>query len=102
MQNVWVKFGSGIPLYNDPLVNTPKQGGFPRPRPDKTPSGIILFGRSIGTGPTVELALRHPELRGVVLQSPMESCGRVVFGPAASDSRWVDGDLGEGSMGARL
>jgi len=48
------------------------------------PNRIILFGRSIGTGPTVELAVRHPELRGVVLQSPMESCGRVVFGPAAS------------------
>lgn len=28
--------------------------------------------------------LRHPEIRGMVLQSPMESCGRVVAGEAAS------------------
>lgn len=48
------------------------------------PNRIILFGRSIGTGPTVELGVRHPEIRGMVLQSPMESCGRVVFGSAAS------------------
>lgn len=82
MGQIWV----GISPYNDPLGKTPNWGGFSQH------PGIILFGRSIGTGPTVELALRHPELRGVVLQSPMESCGRVVFGPAASDSRWVDGD----------
>mmetsp|Transcript_79204 Transcript_79204/g.153170 ORF Transcript_79204/g.153170 Transcript_79204/m.153170 type:complete len:268 (-) Transcript_79204:97-900(-) len=50
------------------------------------PNRIVVFGRSIGTGPTVDLAMRHPEIRGVVLQSPLESCGRVVFGNTVS---WV-------------
>lgn len=52
------------------------------------PNRIIAFGRSIGTGPTVDLAMRHPEIRGVVLQSPLESCGRCVFGNNAITS-WL-------------
>ncbi len=33
---------------------------------------VVLFGRSIGTGPTVDLACRHPTgLAGMVLQSPL-------------------------------
>lgn len=36
------------------------------------PSNIILFGRSLGTGPVVDLASRKP-VRGVILQSPMLS-----------------------------
>mmetsp|Transcript_40617 Transcript_40617/g.121411 ORF Transcript_40617/g.121411 Transcript_40617/m.121411 type:complete len:268 (-) Transcript_40617:82-885(-) len=51
-----------------------------------SPSRIVLFGRSIGSGPTVDLAMRHPEIRGMVLQSPLESCGRAVFGNTVS---WV-------------
>jgi len=43
------------------------------------PNRIIAFGRSIGTGPTIDLAMRQP-LRGIVLQSPIESCGRAVLG----------------------
>jgi len=50
------------------------------------PSRIVAFGRSIGTGPTIELAVRHPEIRGLVLQSPLESCGRAVLGNTAS---WI-------------
>lgn len=50
------------------------------------PNRIFAFGRSIGTGPTIDLAMRHPELRGVVLQSPLESCGRAVFGNFTS---WI-------------
>lgn len=34
------------------------------------PKNIILFGSSIGTGPTANLASRVTELRGVVLQTP--------------------------------
>jgi len=48
------------------------------------PRRIVVMGRSIGTGPSVDLAMRHPEVRGVVLQSPMESCGRAVLGENAS------------------
>lgn len=50
------------------------------------PNRIVAFGRSIGTGPTIDLAMRHPEIRGVVLQSPLESCGRAVFGNFTS---WI-------------
>eukprot|EP00930_Biecheleria_cincta_P053057 TRINITY_DN38403_c0_g1_i1.p1 TRINITY_DN38403_c0_g1~~TRINITY_DN38403_c0_g1_i1.p1 ORF type:complete len:268 (-),score=25.04 TRINITY_DN38403_c0_g1_i1:137-940(-) len=50
------------------------------------PNRIVAFGRSIGTGPTVDLAMRHPEIRGMVLQSPLESCGRAVFGNITS---WI-------------
>lgn len=50
------------------------------------PNRIVAFGRSIGTGPTIDLAMRHKEMRGVVLQSPMESCGRAVLGSFTS---WI-------------
>lgn len=52
------------------------------------PNRIVAFGRSIGSGPTVDLAMRHPDLRGMVLQSPLESCGRAVFGNNAITS-WI-------------
>lgn len=42
---------------------------------------IIAFGRSIGSGPTVDLVSRHPEIDAMVLQSPIESGARAVFGP---------------------
>lgn len=44
------------------------------------PSRIVVYGRSIGTGPTVDLVARNPEIRGMVLLSPIESCGRAIFG----------------------
>lgn len=50
------------------------------------PHRIVAYGRSIGSGPTIDLAVNHPELRGVVLQSPLESCARAIFGEFAS---WV-------------
>jgi pimeloyl-ACP methyl ester carboxylesterase len=42
---------------------------------------IILYGRSLGTGPTVYLAAKYNvvRFRGVVLQSPILSCFRVVM-----------------------
>eukprot|EP01062_Namystynia_karyoxenos_P044994 TRINITY_DN33315_c0_g1_i4.p2 TRINITY_DN33315_c0_g1~~TRINITY_DN33315_c0_g1_i4.p2 ORF type:complete len:269 (+),score=64.97 TRINITY_DN33315_c0_g1_i4:70-876(+) len=37
-------------------------------------SAIVLFGRSLGSGPACELARQHPcDIGGVVLQSPMKS-----------------------------
>jgi len=50
------------------------------------PHRVIVFGRSIGTGPSIDLVMRCPEIRGMVLQSPMESCGRAALGENAS---WV-------------
>jgi len=49
-----------------------------------SPNRIVVFGRSIGTGPTIDLAMRTPSVRGVVLQSPMESCGRAALGSTAA------------------
>eukprot|EP00239_Pterosperma_sp_CCMP1384_P008481 CAMPEP_0197858726 /NCGR_PEP_ID=MMETSP1438-20131217/32740_1 /TAXON_ID=1461541 /ORGANISM="Pterosperma sp., Strain CCMP1384" /LENGTH=228 /DNA_ID=CAMNT_0043474977 /DNA_START=279 /DNA_END=962 /DNA_ORIENTATION=+ len=47
------------------------------------PEHVILHGRSIGSGPTVDLASRV-ECRGVMLQSPIESGARVVFNTTVS------------------
>jgi len=40
------------------------------------PRAVILFGRSLGSGPTVDLASRHPEAGGVILESPLTSAIR--------------------------
>ena len=41
------------------------------------PESIILFGRSIGSGPTCYLAEKYP-VAGVILHSPLASILRVV------------------------
>ncbi|CAN8074389.1 unnamed protein product [Agarophyton chilense] len=44
------------------------------------PDRILLFGRSLGSGPTIDLAATlGPDLGGVVLIAPLLSCVRVVF-----------------------
>lgn len=40
---------------------------------------LILYGQSVGSGPTVDLASRIPNLRGVVLHSPILSGVRVLY-----------------------
>ncbi|XP_030452123.1 uncharacterized protein LOC115673991 [Syzygium oleosum] len=40
---------------------------------------LILYGQSVGSGPTVDLASRVPNLRGVVLHSPILSGLRVLY-----------------------
>jgi dienelactone hydrolase len=40
---------------------------------------IILYGQSVGSGPTLELATRLPNLRAVVLHSPILSGLRVMY-----------------------
>ncbi|EDQ89901.1 uncharacterized protein MONBRDRAFT_24814 [Monosiga brevicollis MX1] len=42
------------------------------------PANLILYGQSIGTVPTVDLASKHPEIAGVVLHSPLASGLRVL------------------------
>jgi len=56
------------------------------------PNLIVIFGRSIGSGPAVDLASREVEgasaspldAAGVLLQSPIESGARVAFGNTVS------------------
>lgn len=45
---------------------------------------VILFGRSLGTGPSVDLAARTPRLAGLILQSPLESGIRCAIGTISS------------------
>ncbi|KAJ4973276.1 hypothetical protein NE237_006450 [Protea cynaroides] len=40
---------------------------------------IVLYGQSVGSGPTLELATRLPQLRAVVLHSPILSGLRVMY-----------------------
>lgn len=49
-----------------------------KPGSSSAKNPIIAFGRSIGSGPTVDLVSRHPEINAMVLQSPIESAGRAV------------------------
>ena len=43
-----------------------------------TPESVILYGQSIGTAPTVDLAVKYP-VAGVILHSPLMSGMRVAF-----------------------
>ena len=40
---------------------------------------VILYGQSVGSGPTLDLATRLPRLRAVVLHSPIMSGLRVMY-----------------------
>ncbi|XP_071693438.1 uncharacterized protein [Rutidosis leptorrhynchoides] len=40
---------------------------------------LIVYGQSVGSGPTIDLASRTPDLRGVVLHSPILSGLRVLY-----------------------
>lgn len=43
------------------------------------PEDIILYGQSVGSGPTLDLAVRLSQLRAVVLHSPILSGLRVMY-----------------------
>ncbi|XP_057523574.1 uncharacterized protein LOC130803479 [Amaranthus tricolor] len=49
---------------------------------------LILYGQSVGSGPTVDLAARTPNLRGVVLHSPILSGVRVLY--SVKKTYWFD------------
>jgi acetyl esterase/lipase len=40
---------------------------------------IVLYGQSVGSGPTLEIATRLPNLRAVILHSPILSGVRVMY-----------------------
>ena len=42
------------------------------------PADVVLYGQSVGSGPTAWLAARHPGVAGVVLHSPFLSGVRVL------------------------
>merc|ERR1711974_310850 len=43
------------------------------------PENVVPYGRSLGSGMAVDLASRHPEIKGMVLQSPLESGARAML-----------------------
>eukprot|EP00188_Purpureofilum_apyrenoidigerum_P002889 Plantae.Rhodophyta-Purpureofilum_apyrenoidigerum.ctg29423.p1 GENE.Plantae.Rhodophyta-Purpureofilum_apyrenoidigerum.ctg29423~~Plantae.Rhodophyta-Purpureofilum_apyrenoidigerum.ctg29423.p1 ORF type:complete len:249 (-),score=32.63 Plantae.Rhodophyta-Purpureofilum_apyrenoidigerum.ctg29423:254-1000(-) len=47
-------------------------------------SEIVVFGRSLGSGPSTDLASKISEVGGLILLSPLESAIRVVLGKAAT------------------
>ncbi|ESQ49991.1 hypothetical protein EUTSA_v10021231mg [Eutrema salsugineum] len=49
---------------------------------------VILYGQSVGSGPTLDLASRLPHLRAVVLHSPILSGLRVMY--AVKKTYWFD------------
>ncbi|KAG8077596.1 hypothetical protein GUJ93_ZPchr0007g5120 [Zizania palustris] len=49
---------------------------------------IILYGQSVGSGPTIDLSSRLPNLRGVVLHSPILSGLRVLY--PVKKTYWFD------------
>ncbi|CAN8312150.1 unnamed protein product [Cochlearia groenlandica] len=49
---------------------------------------IILYGQSVGSGPSLELASRHPNIRALVLHSPFLSGLRVIY--PVKHSFWFD------------
>ncbi|CAL5191665.1 unnamed protein product [Lathyrus oleraceus] len=49
---------------------------------------VILYGQSVGSGPTLEIAARLPQLRAVVLHSPILSGLRVMY--PVKRSYWFD------------
>ncbi len=49
------------------------------------PANITLIGRSLGTGPTVQVAKRHPELASVILISPYKSMPRIIYDSVLTD-----------------
>ncbi|KAL6507289.1 hypothetical protein OROGR_023484 [Orobanche gracilis] len=49
---------------------------------------LILYGQSVGSGPTLDLAARSPRLRAVVLHSPILSGVRVMY--AVKRTYWFD------------
>lgn len=49
---------------------------------------IVLYGQSVGSGPTVDLASRLPNLRAVILHSPILSGLRVLY--PVKQTYWFD------------
>ncbi|KAK4426106.1 Alpha/beta hydrolase domain-containing protein 17C [Sesamum alatum] len=49
---------------------------------------VILYGQSVGSGPTLDLATRLPRLRAVVLHSPILSGVRVMY--SVKRTYWFD------------
>lgn len=59
-------------------------------RYNKAPKDVILYGQSVGSGPSVYLASRTPELGGLILHSPLLSGVRVLHPDWKNWPAWAD------------
>lgn len=48
------------------------------------PKKIVFYGRSLGTGPSVDICSRTPDIAGCILESPLESGIRCAIGVCTS------------------
>jgi pimeloyl-ACP methyl ester carboxylesterase len=55
------------------------------------PERIVPYGRSLGSAPAVHVASNHPEIRGLILVSPLKSGGHAFAGEVISFlGSWVN------------
>ena len=51
---------------------------------------VILFGQSLGSGPSTHLAFKNPDVGGLLLQSPLKSGLRVLYPGLKTWPTWAD------------
>jgi pimeloyl-ACP methyl ester carboxylesterase len=54
---------------------------------------IILWGFSLGSGPSVDFASRYPNLGGLILEAPLASIYILMDSEATKDYNDADGDI---------
>ncbi|GFZ18931.1 alpha/beta-Hydrolases superfamily protein [Actinidia rufa] len=66
-------------LFSSGVINTNRPTCSPHVSFDNRQDICGIYGQSVGSGPTIDLASRVPNLRGVVLHSPILSGMRVLY-----------------------
>lgn len=79
----------GTPNENDIYINMFKSIEFAKEKFNSSNEDIFLYGLSIGTGPTVEIASRK-KYGGIILESPFTSIIRIEFGYFTFFTRYFD------------
>lgn len=81
---------SGSPTVSNTLLDIAAAFDCLRTRFGKAPQEIVLYGQSVGSGPSVHLAARTPDLGGLVLHSPLLSGVRVLHPEWKTWPAWAD------------
>lgn len=81
---------SGEPSVHNSLADITAAFDFLCSKYNKRPKDVVLYGQSVGSGPTVYLASKVPDLAGVILHAPLLSGMRVLYPGLACWPRCVD------------
>lgn len=81
---------SGVPAASAALADAAAALGHLLERHGRVRGDVVLYGQSVGTGPTSWLAARTPGLAGVVLHSPFLSGLRVIKPGYTRWPAWAD------------